>query len=105
MLDASLMKHLRFILMIFEMIILMLLLETESFSLIPYCFKCFPNGKTQFSELTESYKDMDSNLDGSTVAFYKARMNFNPNAIKLMSKDFISDIYDKENENMVKLND
>lgn len=61
-------------------------------------------GKTQFSKLTDFYKEMNMDLNISTVGFYKARMKFNPNAIKLMSKDFIANIYDKENESMVKLN-
>ena len=61
-------------------------------------------GKTQLSELLDFYKDIDKPLDVSTVAFYNARMKFNPYALKLMSKDFLSEIYDKENESFVKLN-
>ena len=61
-------------------------------------------GKTQLSELLDFYKDIDKPFDVSTVAFYNARMKFNPYALKLMSKDFLSEIYDKENESFVKLN-
>ena len=62
-------------------------------------------GKTQLSELLDFYKDINKPLDVSTVAFYNARMKFNPYALKLMSKDFLSELYDKENESFVKLND
>ena len=51
-------------------------------------------GKTQFSELVDYYKEIDKPLDISTVGFYKARMNFNPEAIKLMSNDFIYQHYE-----------
>lgn len=61
-------------------------------------------GKTQLSELMNLYKDLDTNLDVSTVAFFNARMKFNPYALKLMSRDFLSEIYDRENESFVKLN-
>src|SRR5699024_3692610 len=36
--------------------------------------------------------------------FYKARMKYNPNAIKLMMKDYLSMIYENDDENLVKLN-
>ncbi len=62
-------------------------------------------GQTQHSELLNFYKDIDKPLDISTVGFYKARMNFNPEAIKLMSNDFIyQKMYDDEDESIVKLN-
>lgn len=61
-------------------------------------------GKGQKSELLNFYNDINKPLDVSQVGFYNARMKFNPNAIKLMLKDFISDIYDRENESFVKLN-
>ena len=61
-------------------------------------------GKTQFSELVDYYKEIDKPLDISTVGFYKARMNFNPEAIKLMSNDFIYQHYENYRETLVKLN-
>ena len=61
-------------------------------------------GKTQFAELVDYYRDIDKPLDISIVGFYKARMNFNPEAIKLMSNDFIYQHYDKYKETLVKLN-
>lgn len=61
-------------------------------------------GKTQFSELIDYYKEIDKPLDISTVGFYKARMNFNPEAIKLMSNDFICQHYENFGETLVKLN-
>ena len=41
-------------------------------------------GHSQFSELLNFYESLDQPLDISTVGFYKARMNYNPNAIKLI---------------------
>lgn len=61
-------------------------------------------GTTQNSEVRKLFKTMNSPVKTSAVAFYNARMKFNPEALKLMSKDFISDIYDRENGSMVKLN-
>ena len=74
-------------------------------SVFPLMLQMFnQKGKTQLSEIIDLYENLGEPLNISTVGFYKARMKFNPFAIKLMSKDFISDIYDKENESMVKLN-
>ena len=49
-------------------------------------------GKTQYSELVDYYKDIDKPLDISMVGFYKARMNFNPEAIRYMSNVLYIDI-------------
>jgi hypothetical protein len=61
-------------------------------------------GKTQFSELINYYSDIEKPLDISTVGFYKARMNFNPEAIRKMSNDFINKHYKEFEETLVKLN-
>ena len=61
-------------------------------------------GRTQYSELVDYYKDINKPLDISTVGFYKARMNFNPEAIRYMCNDFISIHYKKYGESLVKLN-
>lgn len=61
-------------------------------------------GKTQYSELLDYYKDIDKPLDISTVGFYKARMNFNPEAIRYMSNDFIYKHYKNYGDSLVKLN-
>lgn len=80
---------------------------TRSRILNPYILllQMFNNkGTTQDSELRDLFKTMQSSVKTSAVAFYNARMKFYPEALKLMSKDFISEIYDRENESMVKLN-
>ncbi|MFD1415530.1 IS4 family transposase [Oceanobacillus jeddahense] len=61
-------------------------------------------GNTQFSELLNFYSSQGQPLDISTVGFYKARMNYNPNAIKLMMKDYLSMIYENDDASLVKLN-
>ena len=61
-------------------------------------------GQSQFSELLNFYEGLDRPLDISTVGFYKARMNYNPNAIKLMMTDYLSMIYENEDASLVKLN-
>jgi Transposase DDE domain. len=62
-------------------------------------------GKTQQAELIDFYKDIDRPLDISTVGFFQNRMKFNESAVRLMSNDFITDMYDKHDDKMVKLND
>ncbi|OLF30224.1 IS4 family transposase [Staphylococcus sp. 47.1] len=61
-------------------------------------------GNTQFSELLNFYAAQGQPLDISTVAFYKARMKYNPNALWLMMKDYMSKIYEERNRQLVKLN-
>lgn len=61
-------------------------------------------GRSQFSELLNFYADQRKPLDISTVAFYKARMKYNPKAIKLMMGDYMSMVYEKNDESLVKLN-
>lgn len=62
-------------------------------------------GNSQFSELLSFYADQEKPLDISTVAFYKARMNYNPKAIRLMMKDYLSIIHEKNDDHhLVKLN-
>jgi Transposase DDE domain len=62
-------------------------------------------GKTQQAELMDFYKDIGRPLDISTVGFFQNRMKFNEAAVRLMSNDFITDMYDKHGDKMVKLND
>ena len=62
-------------------------------------------GKTQQAELLDFYKDIDRPLDILTVEFFQSRMKFNEGAVRLMSNDFITDMYDKHDDSMVKLND
>src|SRR5699024_1355880 len=61
-------------------------------------------GHFQFSELLDFYTSQGQALDISTVGFYKARMNYNPNAIRLMMKDYLSMIYENDDASLVKLN-
>lgn len=61
-------------------------------------------GQTQFSELINYYSDIEKPLDITTVGFYKARMNFNPEAILKMSNDFIYKHYQEFGDTLVKLN-
>lgn len=61
-------------------------------------------GKTQFTELVNYYSDIEKPLDITTVGFYKARMNFNPEAIRKMSNDFINNHYKEFADTLVKLN-
>lgn len=51
---------------------------------------------SQFSELLNFYESQGQTLDISTVGFYKARMDYNPNAIKLMMTDYLSMIYEND---------
>ncbi|MDB6354573.1 IS4 family transposase [Trichococcus sp. K1Tr] len=61
-------------------------------------------GNSQFCELLNFYEDQGKPLDISTVAFYKARMNYNPKAIRLMMTDYMSMIYEENDDQLVKLN-
>lgn len=61
-------------------------------------------GHSQFSELLNFYADQEKPLDISTVAFYKARMNYNPKAIRLIMKDYLSMVYEENDDHLVKLN-
>lgn len=61
-------------------------------------------GQSQFSELLNFYASQDQPLDISAAGFYKARMNYNPNAIKLMMTDYMSMIYENDDASLVKLN-
>ena len=51
-------------------------------------------GKTQQAELIDFYKDIDRPLNISIVRFFQNRMKFNEAAVRLMSNDFITDMYD-----------
>lgn len=61
-------------------------------------------GITQSMELNDFYDAIDKDMDISVPGFFKARMKFNPEAIRLMSNDFITEIYDEEYDSLVKLN-
>lgn len=61
-------------------------------------------GQTQNTELINFYKDIDKPLDISAVAFFKSRMNFNAEAIRIMSNDFTKLHYEKHIDKMAKLN-
>lgn len=61
-------------------------------------------GRTQQAELVDFYKAINRPLDISTVGFYQSRMKFNEEAIRMMGNDFITDMYDKHDGVMVKLN-
>lgn len=61
-------------------------------------------GQTQNTELINFYKDVDKPLDISAVAFFKSRMNFNAEAIRIMSNDFTKSHYEKHIDKMAKLN-
>lgn len=61
-------------------------------------------GMSQFSELLTFYFVQNKPLDVSTVAFYKARMKFNPKALHLMMEDYLSMAYEKYDDKLVKLN-
>ena len=61
-------------------------------------------GLSQFSELLNFYSVQNKPLDVSTVAFYKARMKFNPKALHLMMEDYLSMAYEKYDDKLVKLN-
>ena len=80
---------------------------TRSRKLTPYSLllQMFgQKGKTQQSELMDFYKDIDQPLDISTMGFFQSRMKFNDAAVRTMSNDFITDMYDKHDDSMVKLN-
>lgn len=61
-------------------------------------------GKTQQSELLDFYKDLGRPLDISAVGFFQSRMKFNEEAVRTMCNDFTTDMYDKHDDVMVKLN-
>ena len=61
-------------------------------------------GNSQFCELLNFYENQGKPLNISTVAFYKARMNYNPKAIQLMMTDYMSMVYEENNDQLVKLN-
>ncbi|PTQ83991.1 DDE family transposase [Trichococcus patagoniensis] len=61
-------------------------------------------GNSQFCELLNFYENQGKPLDISTVAFYNARMNYNPKAIRLMMTDYMSMVYEENDDQLVKLN-
>lgn len=61
-------------------------------------------GNSQFCELLNFYAAQGKSLDISTVSFYKAWMNYNPKAIRLMMNDYLTMIYEENDDQLVKLN-
>ncbi len=52
-------------------------------------------GKSLKNELETFYGDISKTKDVTNAGFGKQRMKFNPNAIKVMSKDYIKHYYEK----------
>lgn len=76
--------------------------KTTPFKLMLQMFS--QKGTSQFSELLDFNSSHEKPLDISIVAFYKARMKYNPNAIHLMMSDYLSMIYENHDTSLAKLN-
>lgn len=61
-------------------------------------------GKSQFSELLDFYSAQGERPSVSTVGFYKARMKFNPHAVYLMMRDYMTKTYQEDANELAKLN-
>lgn len=59
-------------------------------------------GKSQWSDIMGFYDDLGRKQEVTETAFYLARKKFNPEAMRLMSNEFIANFYDNENDSFQK---
>jgi len=57
---------------------------------------------TQFSEVMAYYDSMNKNMPVTEKAFFIARRKFNPQAVRFMSNEFISKVYDNYDDSIAK---
>lgn len=55
-------------------------------------------GGSQWSDIMGFYDDLGRKQEVTETAFYLARKKFNPEAMRLMSNEFIANFYDNEND-------
>ena len=59
-------------------------------------------GQSQWGELMDFYDGIGKNKNISEQGFYAARMKFNPEAVRVMSNEYIAKIYDDSDDSMKK---
>lgn len=59
-------------------------------------------GGIQWSDIMSYYDDIDKKQNVTETAFYLARKKFNPEAIRVMSNEFIANFYDNEPDSFIK---
>lgn len=55
-------------------------------------------GNSQWSELMDFYGDQNNKLNITENGFYYARRKMNPEAVRMMSNEYIANIYDQHDE-------
>lgn len=61
--------------------------------------------KTQFSEVMAYYDSMNKSMPVTEKAFFMARKKFNPEAVRVMSNEFIAKVYDDYDDSIKKWKD
>ena len=62
-------------------------------------------GGSQWSDLMKFYDDLNQNNKVSETAFFNARKKFNPEALRVMSNEFIANMYDNYEDSFKKWKD
>ena len=65
----------------------------------------FRQNVTQFSEVMKYYNSMNRNSPVNEKSFFLARRKINPDAVRLMSDEFIASVYDNYDSSIDKWND
>jgi len=60
---------------------------------------------TQFSEVMAYYESMNKPMPATEKAFFMARRKINPEAVRVMSNEFIANIYDNYDDSIIKWKD
>lgn len=61
--------------------------------------------RTQFSEVMAYYDSMNKSMPVTEKAFFTARKKFNPEAVRVMSNEFIAKVYDDYDDSIKKWKD
>ncbi len=61
--------------------------------------------RTQFSEVMAYYDSMNRSIPVTEKAFFMARKKFNPEAVRVMSNEFIAKVYDDNDDSIKKWKD
>ena len=60
---------------------------------------------TQFSEVMAYYESMNRSMPVTEKAFFMARRKINPEAVRIMSNEFIANVYDNYDDSIIKWKD
>ena len=60
---------------------------------------------TQFSEVMAYYESMNKPMPATEKAFFMARRKINPEAVRVMSNEFIANVYDNYDDSIIRWKD